>query len=162
MARVTAFVVGVAVLGSTAVAASPPRLLTATAVCPTRAFALAFDPNRQVVVMEGQRRLASASFTTQTISKRCRRVAAPQRYVSRGLGAPIRERAGFRCAATKPIRIHVHPIRDGDTGKTIGSVLLVGIGSPRFRVIVSAVLKNKGDTKASRLYRAGAYCKLGA
>ena len=156
----TFVVVGVAVLGSAALAASAPRLTTGTAVCPTRAFTVAFDPSRQVVVAAGER-LASATFTTRTISRRCRRVAAPQSYVSRGLGPAIHERAGFRCAATKPIRIHVHPIRNSD-GRVVGSVLLVGIGAPRFRVIVSVVLKNKGGPRASRMYRAGAYCKLGA
>ena len=44
----------------------------------------------------------------------------------------------------------------------VGSNLGVGIGAPRLRVIVSAVLKNRGDPYASRVYRARSYCKLGA
>jgi hypothetical protein len=162
MARIATLLVAAAVLGSTAVAASAPSLRTATAVCSTRAFTVAFDPKRQVLVTDGERALASASFTARTISGRCKRVGEPSAYVSRGLGGEIRARTGFRCATTKPIRIHVNPIRNGDTGGVAGSALLVGIGGPRFRVIVSAVLKNKGDPKASRIYRVAAYCKPGA
>jgi hypothetical protein len=44
----------------------------------------------------------------------------------------------------------------------VGSSLIVGIGAPRLRVVASAVLKNKGDPYAPQLYRARAYCKLGA
>jgi hypothetical protein len=162
MRRVAAFLLGAAVLGSTAVAASPPPPRTATAVCSTRAFTVAFDPKRQATVTDGERVLASASFTTAKVSGRCRRVGEPRAFVSRGLGREIRARTAFRCAATKPIRIHVNPIRDGDTGGVAGSALVVGVGSPRLRVIVSAVLKNKGDPKASRVYRAAANCKPGA
>jgi hypothetical protein len=148
--------------GAVALGASPPTPRTATAVCSTRTFTVAFDPKRQVTVTDGERALASASFTTAKVSGRCRRVGEPRAFVSRGLGREIRVRSGFRCAATKPIRIHVNPIRDGDTGGVAGSALVVGVGSPRLRVIVSAVLKNKGDPYASHVYRAAAYCKPGA
>jgi hypothetical protein len=55
----------------------------------------------------------------------------------------------------------VNPIRNG-SGKVIGSNLSVGTGGPRLLVIVSAVLKNRGDSNASRIYRARSACKLGA
>ena len=42
----------------------------------------------------------------------------------------------------------------------IGSSLSVSSGP--LRVIAAAVLKNKGDPYASTVYRARAYCKLGA
>jgi len=144
-----------------AVAATPPVLRTATAVCATRVFTVSFDPKRQVVVTDGERALASATFTARTISSRCRNVANPKAVVSSGLGKPIRAKIAFRCLASQPIRIHVNPITSGDTGGIAGSSLLVGIGS-RFRVIVSAVIKNKGEALASRVFRAASYCKLGA
>jgi hypothetical protein len=155
--------VAVLSVGAVAVAATPPppRGLV-NAVCPTRTFNVAFDPTRQVIVTAGERPLASATFSRRAISGRCRRVREPGAVVSGRLGAGIYARTAFRCMATKPIRIRTHAIVNGDTGGIAGSVLLVGIGSPRFRVIVSAVLKNKGDPKASRIYRAAAYCKPGA
>jgi hypothetical protein len=54
----------------------------------------------------------------------------------------------------------VKPIRAA--GKIVGSNLSVGTGGPRLRVIVSAVLENRGDPTASRIYRARSACKLGA
>ena len=58
--------------------------------------------------------------------------------------------------------MHVNPIRS-ESGAIVGGNLVVGVGTdPRLRVIASAVLKNKGDPYASRVYRAAAYCKLGA
>jgi len=133
---------------------------TATAVCATHSFTMTFDPKRQVVVTDGVHALASATFRSRAIGSGCRRVAAPKRYVYSGLGAPIRARTSFRCLAAKPIRVHVNPIRNG-AGAIVGSGLWVGIGSP-FRVIAYAILKNKGDPSASRVYRAATYCKLGA
>jgi hypothetical protein len=163
MARLTALLVGAAVLGTAALAAnSPPR--TQTAACPTRSFTVSFDPTKQVVVADGAgHRLASASFTAAGISRRCRRLGEPKGFVNAGLGAEFRGRTGFRCAASQPIRIHVNPIRNGTTGGRAGSWLGVGLGvDGRFRTIVSAVLKNKGSRYASRVYRARDYCKLGA
>ena len=154
--------VAVLALGAVAVAATPPPRGLANAVCPTRTFNVAFDPTRQVVVTAGERRLASATFGRRTISSRCRRAGEPRVVASGRLGPGIYTRTAFRCTATKPIRIRTHAIVNGDTGGIAGSVLLVGVGSPRFRVIVSVVLKNKGDPKASRIYRAAAYCKPGA
>jgi hypothetical protein len=141
--------------------ASPP-VGTATAVCPVTSFAVAFDPKRQVVVTSGDRLLARVSFERRILGEACRRVGRPKAFRDGGLGREIRFALGFRCAATAPIRVHVNPIRDGDhPGKLVGSALAVGVGDP-FRTIVSAVLKNRGDPKASRLYRAAAYCKPGA
>jgi hypothetical protein len=135
---------------------------TATAVCPVTSFTVAFDPKRQVVVASGGRLLARASFERRILGRACRRVRQPKAFRDGGLGREIRRALGFRCAASAPIRVHVNPIRDGDhPGRFVGSALVVGIGDP-FRTIVSAVLKNRGDPKASRLYRAAAYCKLGA
>ena len=153
----------VLLLAATALAtgATQPSLRTATAACPARVFTVAFDPKRQVVVSAGERVLASASFTTRRLSSRCRRQAQPKSFVDGGLGFAIRAPITFRCLTTKAIRIHVNPIRNGSTKAIVGSALVVGVGSP-FRVIVSAVLKNKGDPLASRVYRAATYCKLGA
>ena len=123
---------------------------------------MAFDPKRQAVVNDGAHVLASASFTSRTISSRCRRVAEPKRMVSAGLGGEIRGRTSFRCLTTQPIRVHVNPIRN-DAGAIVGSSFQVGIGTDAsLHVIASAILKNKGNPYASRVYRAATYCKLGA
>jgi hypothetical protein len=135
---------------------------TATAVCPVTSFAVAFDPKRQVVVTSGGRLLARVSFERRVVGEACRRVRRPKAFRDGGLGREIRFALGFRCAATAPIRVHVNPIRDGDhPGRFVGSALVVGIGDP-LRAIVTVVLKNRGDPKASGLYRAAAYCKPGA
>jgi hypothetical protein len=149
-----------AVLG--AAASGSRQVSTATAVCGTHSFTMAFDPKRRAVVTDGTHVLASVSFTSRSVSSRCRRVAGPKRYLDGGLGAEIRRAISFRCLATKPIRVHVSPIRD-DAGAVVGSSLQAGIGTDaRLRVIASAILKNKGNPYASRVYRAATYCKLGA
>ena len=151
-------------VGATAVAASAgsQKVSTATAVCATHSFTVSFDPKRQAVVTDGRNVLASATFASRAISSRCRRVPKPKSYLDGGLGSEIRARTTFRCLATKPIRVHVNPIRN-DAGAVIGSSLQIGIGSAaRLRVIASVILKNKGDPSASRVYRAATYCKLGA
>ena len=103
--------------------------------------------------------LASATFRTRSVSASCRRVRAPKGFLEGGLGPAFRRPLGFRCAANAPIRVHVDAIYN--RGAVVGSNLVVGLGNP-LRVIVSVVLKNRGDPHASRLYRARTYCKLGA
>ena len=165
MVRAATFAAAVVVFVAIAVAAlaagpASRQVGTATAVCATHSFTMTFDPKRQAVVTDGERVLASISFTSRAVSTRCRRVAEPKRYVYSGLGSAIRARTSFRCLANKPIRVHANPIR-GATNAVVGSNLVVGIGSP-LRVIASAILKNKGNPSASRVYRAATYCKLGA
>jgi hypothetical protein len=156
------------VLAATAVAAAASSSVAGapapqtTAVCAAHSFTMAFDPKRRAVVTDGTHVLASVSFRSRAVSSGCRRVATPKRYDARGLGASIRGRTSFRCLANEPIRVHVNPIRNG-SGAIVGGNLVVGIGTDaRLRVIASAVLKNKGDPYASRVYRAATYCKLGA
>jgi hypothetical protein len=161
MVRVAlALLAGAAMVAVAGVAAGAPSLRTATAACPYTSFTVAFDPKRQVVVRGEGRMLASATFTSRTLGAACRRVPEPKAFRDGGLGRELRIRLGFRCATTARIRVHVNPIRD-ERGAIVGSSLSVGIGDP-LRVIVSAVLKNKGDPYASRIYRAAEYCKLGA
>jgi hypothetical protein len=159
MLRLAAAAVAVAALavgfGSTG------GLRTGTVACPMNSFEVSFDPKRRVAITSEGKVLASASFTARSLGVTCRRVAEPKGFGDAGLGPEIRRATGFRCAASEPIRIHVNPIRN-DAGELVGSNLSVGIGAPRLRVIVSAVLKNRGDPYASRIYRARSYCKLGA
>lgn len=123
---------------------------------------MTFDPKREAFVTEGTHVLASGSFTSRSVSGRCRRVSKPKRFLDGGLGREIRARTSSRCLTTKPIRVHVNPIRN-DAGAIIGTSLQAGIGTnARLRVIASAILKNKGDPYASRVDRAATYCKLGA
>ena len=151
-----------AALALAAPASSSTARLAATAVCASRSFTMTFDPKRRAFVTDGAHVLASASFTSRAVSSRCRRVREPKRFLVGGLGPEIRARTSFRCLATRPIRVHVNPIRN-DAGAIVGTSLQAGIGTDaRLRVIASAILKNKGDPYASRVYRAAAYCKLGA
>jgi hypothetical protein len=159
MARV---VVVLAALALAAPAASSTTGLTATAVCASHSFTMTFDPKRKAIVTDGTHVLASASFTSRAVSSRCRRVPEPKRFVNGGLGSEIRARTSFRCLANGPIRVHVNPIRN-DAGAIVGTSLQAGIGTDaRLRVIASAILKNKGNLYASRVYRSATYCKLGA
>jgi len=159
MLRLAVAAIGVAVLavgfGSTA------GVGTGTVACSTTSFAISFDPKQRAVVTSSGQVLASASFTSRSLGGACRRIAGPKRFLDGGLGAEIRRAISFRCAASEPIRIHVNPITD-EAGKVVGSYLGVGIGTTKLRVIVSAILKNRGDPYASRVYRARSYCKLGA
>jgi hypothetical protein len=141
--------------------ASSGRLGTGTVACSTSSFLVSFDPTRRVVVSSSGRILASATFTTRSFGSACRRAAEPKAIVDGGLGSEIRSAVSFRCATSAPIRIHVNPIRN-EAGKIVGSNLSVGTGSKRLNVVVSAILKNRGDPYASRVYRASSACKLGA
>jgi hypothetical protein len=159
MARV---LVVLAAAALAAPASSSTMRLTATAVCASHSFTMTFDPKGKAFVSDGRHVLASASFTSRAVSSRCRRVPEPKRFLDGGLGPEIRARTSFRCLANKPIRVHVNSIRN-DAGAIVGTSLQAGIGTDaRLRVIASAILKNKGDPYASRVYRAARYCKLGA
>jgi hypothetical protein len=159
MLRTAAAAVAVAALAVGFTSSS--RVATGTVACSTSSFQISFDPKNRVVVTSSGKVLASADFVSRSLGSSCRRVGDPKQFVNGGLGSEIRSAASFRCAASEPIRIHVNPITD-EAGKRIGSSLGVGIGTTRMRVIVSAILKNRGDPYASRVYRAAAYCKLGA
>jgi hypothetical protein len=163
MVRTIVFAVVALAATPFAAGAGARSVSAASAVCSTRSFVISFDPRRRVVLTDGGRVLASATFTSRSISSRCRRVREPKRYLYGGLGKAMRGRTSFRCLAAQPIRVFVHPIWNRDTGAVVGSSVQVGIGTTsRVRVIVSAMLKNKGDPFASRLFSAAASCKLGA
>jgi ABC-type amino acid transport system permease subunit len=141
---------------------STTAVRTGTVACSTNSFAISFDPKQRAVVTSSGQVLATASFTSRSLGSSCRRVSEPKRFSDGGLGAEIRRAISFRCAASQPIRIHVNPITNEAGDKIVGSSLSVGIGTTNLRVIASAVLKNRGDPYASRVYRARSYCKLGA
>jgi hypothetical protein len=61
------------------------------------------------------------------------------------------------CTTSKPVRVAVHAIFDGDhPGRTLGSLLTLSVGRA---TILGAVLQNKGDPNASRVYRAARFCR---
>jgi hypothetical protein len=159
MRTAVALLAASAAVAAAGLAAGATPVRSATAACPVRSFTVSFDPRRGAIVMSAGRTLASATFTTRSLGASCRRVRAPKGFLEGGLGGAFERPLGFRCAANAPIRVHVDAIYD--RGAVVGSNLLVGLGDP-MRVIVSAVLKNKGDPHGSRLYRARTYCKLGA
>ena len=136
--------------------AALPPVQTATVACAAHVVQVDFSPQRRVIVTSGGTRLAFASFTARSLTSTCRRVPEPRAYTGGGLGPEIRRPLLVRCTSAAPLRIHVNPIVD-DNAKRIGSSLQIGTGDP-LRVIVSAILKNKGDPYASRIYRAKRYC----
>jgi hypothetical protein len=123
-----------------------------------RAFTVAFDPDRNAVVTSHGARLGAVSFTRRWLSATCRRVAQRRNFAGDGLGRAVRRSVHLRCVAPKPVRIQVHPVLSGDTYKLIGSVLIVGTAGPPWAV-VSVVLKNKCDPRASGIYWARRYCR---
>jgi hypothetical protein len=149
-----------AVLVAAGAGGGATSLRTATVACTTRSFDVSFRPKYHVVVTSGGTELGRASFTTRRLTGVCPRVHEPRNYADGGLGAEIRRRVVLHCTAPRPIRVHVNSIINGDTGAIVGSNLSVGVGDP-LRVIMSAILKNKGDPYASRIYRAKRYCRLG-
>jgi hypothetical protein len=138
------------------VLATPP-VQTATVACAAHVVRVDFSPRQRVVVTSGGARLAFASFTRRSLSSSCRRVGEPRDYTSAGLGAEIRRPLAVACTLPSAARIHVNPIT-GEHDNAIGSSLQVGVGNP-LRVIVSAILKNRGDPRASRIYVAKRYCR---
>jgi hypothetical protein len=121
-----------------------------------RAVDVMFDPKTRVVAVAADARLGFASFTERWVSGACRRVPEPRAFVGK-LGPELRRPLRLHCAASKPLRIHVNPIR-GD-GAVVGSSFQVGFGDP-LQVIASAILKNRGSPYASRIYRDPKYCRL--
>jgi hypothetical protein len=101
-------------------------------------------------------RLGLASFTERWVSGACRRVSEPRAFVGK-LGPEVRRPLRLHCAASKPIRIRVNPI--SDDGAVVGTSFQVGFGDP-LQVIASAILKNRGDPYASRIYRDRRYCRV--
>jgi hypothetical protein len=131
-------------------------ITTGTVACSTRSFIVVFDPKRSVSVRDSRSSLASASFTRASLSRTCKQTGEPKAFLDGGLGAEIRRKVTIQCIAPAPIRIHVNPITQD--GSTVGSNLSVGVGT-RLDVLVSAVLKNRGDPFASRVYLAPRHCR---
>lgn len=134
--------------------------LQATSSCTTRSFTFQFDPAKIAKVV-GRTTIGFASFGSRWVATTapCRRAAHPRVYRE----TPLREsRAAVRlhCTSPRPIKVHVNGIVNGDTTtKTpIGNTIVVGFGEP-LTVIVSAVLKNKGDPNATSIYTAPGYCR---
>jgi hypothetical protein len=69
----------------------------------------------------------------------------------RGIYAP----AEFDCRVPAGVSIDVHPILNGNTGRYDGSNVLLLDGKA---IVLAAVLENKGDPRASRIYHAPRYC----
>jgi hypothetical protein len=144
------------IAGSASGAADPQ----ATSSCTTRRFAFQFDPKKSAKVVD-RTTLGFASFGSRWVATTapCRRAAQPRVYRD----TPLRETRGavrLRCTSPRPIKIHVNGIVNGDssTGARIGNTIVVGFGEP-LTVIVSAVLKNKGDPNATSIYTAAGYCR---
>jgi hypothetical protein len=137
----------------------PAQVQTATVACAERSVEIEFVPQSRVVVRSSSKELASASFLSRSLSPTCRRLREPHSFTNGGLGPEIRRHVVLRCTVSAGVRLHVNPVFD-EHGKVIGTSLQVGTTSNPFRVVASAILKNKGDPYASRIYRAKRYCAV--
>jgi len=152
-----AVLVGAVAVVAVGFRAGATAITTGTIACSARSFTVVFDPKRSVLVRDSRSSLAAASFTHANLSTTCRTIGEPTAFLDGGLGAEIRRKVTISCIAPAPIRIHVNPVTQ--SGSTVGSDLSIGVGT-RLKVLVSAVLKNRGDPLASRVYRAARYCRI--
>jgi hypothetical protein len=132
--------------------------------CEHRNVRVLFDPRQDVVVEADGSRLAYASFAERRVDRDCdvvREGPAPNAtekspYRDGGTGEGIYRRVvELTCAASEPFGIAVHPIFNASIDANDGSVLLVLVGDS---IVASAVLKSKGDPRASRIYHAPRFC----
>ena len=132
--------------------------------CDATTVRVSFDPARDVRVTAGGATLARAAFGRQEVSSDCEvkrkgpawTASEPSPYrdgglPERGLYAP----AELECRIPGGVAIDAHPILNGDTGVNDGSNLLLLDGES---IVLSAILKNEGDPKASRIYHAPRHC----
>jgi len=161
--RALVLVAAAVVIGAASAAArqdARAKLGFEVATCKAGTVRVVFDPARSVVVTRAGRRVAFASFDGHSADGAC---GAAVRQTTLAvtddslLGPGIYRRAAFACTTSKPLRVAVHAISDGDhPGRTLGSSLTLSVGRA---TILGAVLKNKGDPNASRVYRAARFCR---
>jgi len=130
--------------------------------CDSPSVRVEFDPAESVTVKAGDAALAAATFTERKVSQDCRLVPdAPRTTMESSpwddalLGKGVYRPAVLECGVRGGVAIYMHPIFNADIGRNDGSVLLVVDGTT---IVVSAVLKNKGDALANRVYHAPRYC----
>jgi hypothetical protein len=130
--------------------------LDAVVRCDAESVRLTFDPAESAQVESEGRILAVATFTTRRLSTDCEAgINEPDRWTSATERQGLYRRAAFACRVESDVGIHVHPILNADKNRNDGSVLLVLDGDT---IVASAVLKNKGDPNASRIYHAPSSC----
>lgn len=124
--------------------------------CEATSFRVAFDPADGVTMTTGGHTLASASFGTRSVDDGCAAIEEARMYSDALLGRGVYKRLTLECDVPARPEVQVHPIT-GDGAAVVGSVLSVAVTGPR--LVVSAVLKNRGDPAASRVYFAEKYCR---
>ncbi len=110
--------------------------------CDAREVRVAFDPAKGAVVATGEIVLGSATYDSGAVGETCRRI----RRGSFAPDEPLRvsyEPVDAVCTAPRDVDIDLHPILNGDTGRILGSNLIVWYGEPA-RMLFSAVLKPGG------------------
>jgi hypothetical protein len=157
--RASAFVVATAAFLAASCGGGDQRssgpTLRANVRCDGASFQVAFDPADGVTMTGGGHTLASATFDERSVDDGCVAVREARAFSDDLLGAGVYRRLTLECAIpAKPV-VQVHPIV-GDGAAVVGSVLSVAVPGPR--LVVSAVLKNRGDPAASRVYFAEQYC----
>jgi hypothetical protein len=130
--------------------------------CGASAVRVEFDPTSGVAVKTTDGALAAATFTRRQVNEECSFVPGARRttmesspYDDDLLAKPIYGRAQLECTVAGGVRIDLHPIFNANIGRNDGSVLLIADG---LTLVVSSVLKNKGDPRANRVYHAPRYC----
>jgi hypothetical protein len=131
--------------------------------CGASTVRVEFDPTSGVAVKTPDGALAAATFTQRQVNEDCSSVPGAPRttmesspYDDDLLAKPIYGRAELECTVAGGVRIDLHPIFNANIGRNDGSVLLIADG---VKLVVSSVLKNKGDPRASRVYHAPRYCR---
>jgi hypothetical protein len=142
---------------------SQPSEFARAVSCGVARFTVSFDPKEQVLIEDGGRELAWGSFTDRRVDGDCRvvREGMPaeeeaEQIDSSSLGDGVYAPVELTCSAPSPITINVNPIyyrRIG--GRVDGSSVSVSSAGTS---VAAAVLKNKGDPRASRIYFAARFC----
>ena len=130
--------------------------------CSSTALRVEFDPASGVTVSGDDGALATATWTERRVSDDCAIVPGAPRttiesspYNGRLLAKPTYGSAELECTIPGRVRVDLHPIFNADIGRNDGSALLIANGTT---LLVSSVLKKKGEPLANRVYHAPRYC----
>ena len=130
--------------------------------CASTKVRVEFDAASGVRVSTDDGALATATWTKRQVSEHCDVVPGAPRTTTEAspyddglLARPTYGRAELACTISGDVRIDLHPIFNADIGRNDGSVMLIADGTT---LVVSWVLKKKGDPLANRVYHAPRYC----
>ena len=121
--------------------------------CAAKALRVEFDPRARVVVTSGGTRLAAATFTSHGLNDRCRHV--PHTCCDHeGPGVIVYSQLRLRCVLGQRAEISVQAIVN-EARRRVGTNVVVAV---RGQPMVSALLKHRGEARASSLWFATPWC----